>query len=301
MIFLSRRPQLFPSSLLKTAPIESGLQFLNHSSKLSADNIPCRQQPRVSHRGSDPVFVPLELPEGTSDEWLRLLTNAEGSPGPQRSLADSRPREEETPARDFRTTACQHIGESSLRKRALANVEAIPTLLLETETGDATEAEKIHPRLLRGMWRDAERLPPLAAARRPAGACAPRAMISERPGVINRDGVIVRKITAFEMFGRASTTTRQPPLVNRRSSVNRLVNRQPVDAGERFASDCAIRHTVCSASLKSGVSGKSPRDAALVRLMRTGERESCPRFGEFRGFVSRRRKAGSLHGSSKIR
>jgi len=37
---------------------------------------------------------------------------------------------------------------------------------------------------------------------------------------------------------------RQPPLVNRRSSVNRLVNRQPVDAGERFASDCVIRHTV---------------------------------------------------------
>ena len=42
---------------------------------------------------------------------------------------------------------------------------------------------------------------------------------------------------------RASTTTRQPPLVNRRSSVNRLVNRQPVDAGERFASDCVIRQS----------------------------------------------------------
>src|SRR5208282_1023539 len=57
----------------------------------------------------------------------------------------------------------------------------------------------------------------------------------------------------------------------------------------------ALRQTVCSVSLQSGVSGKSPRDAALVRLMRTGERESCTRFGEFRGFVSRRRKAGSLH------
>jgi hypothetical protein len=40
---------------------------------------------------------------------------------------------------------------------------------------------------------------------------------------------------------------------------------------------------------------------ALVRLMRTGERELCIRFGEFPGFVSGRRKAGSLHGSSKIR
>jgi len=39
---------------------------------------------------------------------------------------------------------------------------------------------------------------------------------------------------------------RQPPLVNRRSSVNRLVNRQPVDAGERFASDCGIRQPVWS-------------------------------------------------------
>jgi len=35
--------------------------------------------------------------------------------------------------------------------------------------------------------------------------------------------------------------------------------------------------------------------------MRTGERDSCTRFGEFPGFVSRRRKAGSLHGSGEIR
>jgi len=41
--------------------------------------------------------------------------------------------------------------------------------------------------------------------------------------------------------------------------------------------------------------GKSPPDAGLVRLMRTGEREFCTRFGEFLGFVSKRRKAGSLH------
>ena len=53
--------------------------------------------------------------------------------------------------------------------------------------------------------------------------------------------------------------------------------------------------------LQYGVSTKSPRDAAVVRLMRTGERESGTRFGEFLGFVSRRRKAGSLHGSSQIR
>ncbi len=71
--------------------------------------------------------------------------------------------------------------------------------------------------------------------------------------------------------------------------------------GEHLASDGVIRHTVFSASLQSGVSGKSPRDAALVRLMRTGEREPWTRFGEFLGFVSRRRKAGSLQGSSQIR
>jgi hypothetical protein len=49
------------------------------------------------------------------------------------------------------------------------------------------------------------------------------------------------------------------------------------------------------------VSGEFSRDAAPVRLMRTGERESGARFGEFLGFVSGRRKAGSLHGSSEIR
>jgi hypothetical protein len=49
------------------------------------------------------------------------------------------------------------------------------------------------------------------------------------------------------------------------------------------------------------VGRKSPRDATLMRLMRTGERASRTRFGEFLGFVSRRRKAGSLHGSSQIR
>ncbi|MGA9724108.1 MAG: hypothetical protein WBQ86_16730 [Candidatus Binatus sp.] len=36
-------------------------------------------------------------------------------------------------------------------------------------------------------------------------------------------------------------------------------------------------------------------------MMRTGEHEYYSRFGEFLGFVSKRKKAGSLHGSSKIR
>ena len=35
--------------------------------------------------------------------------------------------------------------------------------------------------------------------------------------------------------------------------------------------------------------------------MRTRESESRSRVGEFLGFVSRRRKAGSLHGSSQMR
>ncbi len=99
---------------------------------------------------------------------------------------------------------------------------------------------KIHPRPKRGMECDAGCLPPLSAAGMAAAAGAWRAMISERLEVIKRDGVIFRKITAFEMLGRA----RQPPRVNRRSSVNRLVNRQPVDEGERFASDCAIHISV---------------------------------------------------------
>ena len=68
---------------------------------------------------------------------------------------------------------------------------------------------------------------------------------------------------------------------------------RPSEGSRQFKSN-SLRHTVCSASLQSGVSGKSPRDAGLVRLMRIGERESCTRFGEFLGFVSRRRKAGSL-------
>ena len=51
--------------------------------------------------------------------------------------------QEETPARDFRITAAHHIGEGSLREKALANIEAIRTLkLIETENRDATEAEK---------------------------------------------------------------------------------------------------------------------------------------------------------------
>jgi len=51
--------------------------------------------------------------------------------------------EEKTAARDFRITAAHHIGEGSLRGKALANIEAIRTLkLIEIENRDATEAEK---------------------------------------------------------------------------------------------------------------------------------------------------------------
>ncbi|MGD1028523.1 hypothetical protein [Candidatus Binatus soli] len=50
---------------------------------------------------------------------------------------------EETPARDFRITSAHHIGEGSLREKALANIDAIRTLkLIETENRDATEAGK---------------------------------------------------------------------------------------------------------------------------------------------------------------
>ena len=56
-------------------------QRLTANGPLSVDNIPRKQQQRVSHRRSDPAFVPPELTEGTSDEWLRHLTRAEGSAG----------------------------------------------------------------------------------------------------------------------------------------------------------------------------------------------------------------------------
>ncbi|MGD1026104.1 hypothetical protein [Candidatus Binatus soli] len=50
---------------------------------------------------------------------------------------------EETPARDFRIISAHHIGEGSLRGKALTNIDAIRTLkLIETENRDATEAEK---------------------------------------------------------------------------------------------------------------------------------------------------------------
>ena len=76
----------------------------------------------------------------------------------------------------------------------------------------------------------------------------------------------------------APSAMRQPPLVNRRSSVNRLVNRQPVDAGERFASDCVIRQSICIFYLQSGGKGKSTRDAVLLRSIGSGE---CGLVGGF--------------------
>ena len=77
--------------------------------------------------------------------------------------------EEKTPARDFWITAAHHIGEGSLREKALANIDAIRTLkLIETENRDATEAEKSI--LVRcGMGRDAGRLPAVSAAGMAAG------------------------------------------------------------------------------------------------------------------------------------
>jgi N12 class adenine-specific DNA methylase len=52
-------------------------------------------------------------------------------------------QEEEAPARDFRINAAHHIGEGTLREKALANLEAIRTLkLIEAENRDATDAEK---------------------------------------------------------------------------------------------------------------------------------------------------------------
>ena len=61
---------------------------------------------------------------------------------------------------------------------------------------------------------------------------------------------------------------RQPPLVNHRMGVNRLVNRQPVDEGEHFASDCVVHISV---SRISGRSRESIQIRAGARDLRT-----CP-------------------------
>lgn len=60
-----------------------------------------------------------------------------------------------------------------------------------------------------------------------------------------------------------------------------------------------LRHPVCNVWPQTGDGAKSRREGALVRVMRTGERDPKAQFGELLGFVSRRRKAGSLHGSSQ--
>src|SRR5271167_2439538 len=50
-----------------------GAGQLNHSSKLLVDNVPCKQPPQVSYCCGDQAFVPPDLTEGTSEEWLRHL------------------------------------------------------------------------------------------------------------------------------------------------------------------------------------------------------------------------------------
>ena len=56
----------------------------------------------------------------------------------------------------------------------------------------------------------------------------------------------------------ASTTMRQPPLVNRRSSVNRLVNRQPVD-GESGS------HRTASSANQSAIFALSAENSKILR------------------------------------
>ncbi len=71
--------------------------------------------------------------------------------------------------------------------------------------------------------------------------------------------------------------------------------------GEGFESDCVIRHTVCTISLQSGDGGKSARDVALLRSMRTGESYLAADWTNSTGAFSTRRKNGSLQGSNAFR
>jgi hypothetical protein len=62
-----------------------------------------------------------------------------------------------------------------------------------------------------------------------------------------------------------------------------------------------LRHTVCTVYLQSGDGGKSARDVALLRSMRTGESHLGADSHNSMGVFSTRRKYGSLHGWSGFR
>ena len=86
----------------------------------------------------------------------------------------------------------------------------------------------------------------------------------------------------------------QPPLVNRRSSVNRLVNRQPVDAGEQYASDCAIRQAVFDFRALCRKVEILRMFAKFVRLKGTGESQFRPAAADLCSILSVENRAGAL-------
>jgi hypothetical protein len=62
---------------------------------------------------------------------------------PAKIVRGFEPEQQKLPARDFRITASNRIGEGSLREKALDNIAAIRALKqIEAENRDATEAEK---------------------------------------------------------------------------------------------------------------------------------------------------------------
>src|SRR5208282_1978237 len=80
------------------------------------------------------------LPGGVGDGDAGMDLPAERGPPAATIVRGLETEKEETPARDFRITAAHHIGDGSLREKALANIDAIRTLkLIETENRDATE------------------------------------------------------------------------------------------------------------------------------------------------------------------
>ena len=99
-------------------------------------------------------------------------------------------------------------------------------------------------------------------------------MISERPGVIKRDGVIARKMTAFGMLGRA----RQPPRVNRRLSTAAQVS-TALSTVNRLTRESGSHQTASSATQPFSVCGLATEAYARPQSSRirfSGGTVVCP-------------------------
>jgi hypothetical protein len=102
----------------------------------------------TQEQAGDPLYELISVrkngqPGGVGDGDARMDLPTERGPPAATIVRGFETERQETAARDFRITSAHHICEGSLREKALANIDAIRTLkLVETESRDATEAEK---------------------------------------------------------------------------------------------------------------------------------------------------------------